>query len=166
MPRLRLPKARIVDVPAAVWKRFVAFLADLMIVNVIILYPFKRYFESIMPTTNYKETINYIMANPSVVNTVSAIAIMVSILTVLYFSLSGYKTGTTIGKYFFRLKTKSLEKEARYWQYFVSSLTFVLFTPFVVLWIIDPIYMFLSEKRQRFMEKIAKLQTVEEVVVT
>jgi len=107
-----------------------------------------------------------VMANPSIVNTMSAIAIMVSILVVLYFSLSGYKTGTTIGKYLFRLKTKSLDKETGYWQYFVSSLTFAVFMPFVILWIIDPVYMLLSEKKQRLMEKIAKLQTVEEVAVT
>ncbi|MBW2991861.1 RDD family protein [Candidatus Woesearchaeota archaeon] len=166
MPKLKIPKTRTVEVPARIWKRAVSFLVDLLIINAIILYPFKKYFRSIIPTTNYQEAVNYVMANPAIIDTMTKIGVMVSIILVLYFSLSVYKTGTSIGKYLFKIRTKSLDKEMKYWQCLVSSLTFILFMPFVILWVVDPLHMLLSEKKQRFMERISKLETVEEVIVT
>lgn len=166
MPRLKLPKQRTMEIPARLWKRAIAFVVDLLVINAIILFPFKSYFRSVVPTTNYSEAIMYVSSNPSIIDTMSKIAIMVSILVVLYFSLSNFKAGTTIGKFLFKLKTKSLDKESKYWQFLVSSLTFILVMPFMLLWIVDPLHMFLTEKKQRFMERISKLQTVEEVTVT
>jgi len=165
MPKLKLPKQRTVEVPARIWKRASAFMIDLLIINIVILYPFKKYFKSMLPTDNFKQAIDYAITNPPITETITTIAIMASILTVLYFSLSNHKTGTTIGKYLMKLKTKSTEKESRYWQHLVASLTFIPFMPFILLWAVDPVYMFMNEKRQRLMERIGKLETVEEVEV-
>lgn len=165
MPRLKIPKARIVEASANIWKRVVAFLADLLIINIVVIYPFKKHFRSLIPSTKYGEAINYVLANPSIANTMTTVAIMVSIIVVLYFSLSEFKTGTTLGKYFLKLKVKSLGKEVRFWQFFVSNLTFIPFLPFILLWVVDPLHMLVSEKKQRLMERIAKLETVEEVVI-
>jgi hypothetical protein len=163
MPRLKIPKARIVEIPARAWKRMLAFIVDLLIINTVILYPFKKYFKNIVPITRYQEAVEYVLTNPSVTNTLTTIAVMVSVIIVLYFSLSGFKTGTTIGKLLFRIRTKSLLKETKYWQYLVASLTFIPFMPFVILWVVDPLHMMLTEKKQRFMERLARLETIEEV---
>lgn len=165
MPRLKISKLRIKEVPANIWKRLIAFLADLLIINIVIMYPFKKHFKNIIPSTKYGEAVDYVLANPSVANTLTITAVMVSIIVVLYFSLSEFKTGTTLGKYFLKIGVKSLDKKASFWQFFVSNLTFVLFLPFIILWVVDPLHMILSERKQRLMERIAKLETVEEVMV-
>jgi uncharacterized RDD family membrane protein YckC len=165
MPRLKIPKARVVEVPASLWKRALAFIIDLFIINTVILFPLEKYFKSIIPATSYKDVARYVMENPSVTDKLTVIMIVISIIIVLYFSLSNYKTQTTLGKYLFRIRTKGAEKEAKYWQHLVGSLTFIPFMPFAVLWVIDPIYIMMSEKRQRLMERIAKLITIEEVAV-
>ena len=157
MPRLKLPKERIVEVPARIWKRALAFIIDLIIIDSIILYPFENYLRSALPA----ETLNQgfgIIKNP--IQMPGSIIIMISLLFLLYFSLSGYYTGTTAGRLLFRIKIKNQAKEKRIWQFLVSNITF---TAIPILWLIDFIYLLVSAKKQRLMERLGKLESIEEV---
>jgi len=158
MPRLKIPKARTAEVPARIWKRAVALLIDLLILDVIILFPFEGYFRSLVPSAG----LSYLISNPPTVIVPPYVVIMMSLLSVLYFSISGFKTNTTIGKYIMKIKTRSTEKKSSFWQFFVASLTF---TPVYLLWIIDFVHLVLSKNKQRLLERIARLESVEEVTV-
>ena len=58
MPRksLNLPNERKFKGPAIIWKRFIAFIIDLLIIDFAFAYPFRRVITRIMPAGGFSET--------------------------------------------------------------------------------------------------------------
>ncbi|MDP6648174.1 MAG: RDD family protein [Candidatus Woesearchaeota archaeon] len=156
-----LKKGKTILAQASVFKRAAAFLIDFLIVNMVILFPFRRIFESIFPGSgSFSETLKF-LSNKADSASMTFIVLLISSLTILYFLIMEKKLNQTIGKMLFNLYVKSQTKDLKYWQLFVRSMFLIPWFPFVLLWLIDPIVMFFTKENQRLSEILSKTKVVE-----
>lgn len=165
MPKrgLNLPRKRMMEIPAPLLKRIFSYVIDLFIINIIIITPFSSVLKKIIPTDlGTEEVIAYVQSNPGLQMFIIKIFVLIGILAVLYFTFFEYKAQQTPGKMLMReyIKPES-GKELSFWSYLISNLTFIPIFPFIILWVIDPIHMFLSPKNQRLMERLTGIIVVE-----
>ena len=150
---------------ASLLNRILALFLDLFIIYFVIARPFYRLILSVLPdlqTTNYSEIIEILNSSPEIVNNLTLIFFSISIISLIYFSYMEYKFSQTFGQMALGLKIKSEKKETNIWQYVLTNLFVFPFFPFIILWFLDPIYMFYKGKK--YTEHIAKLK-MEQVYV-
>ena len=148
---------------ASVLKRMLAFIADILLINLTILWPFRNTIENMLPKyDSISKTLEYVSKNQGLNGKVIVIMLCISLLTILYFYLLEKKLGQTAGKMIFGLYVRSTEKELKRWQIFTRSIFLIPAFPFVLLWIVDPIVMFFSKENQRLSEILSKTKVVEE----
>ena len=159
---LNLPKKRAVTVPASLLKRFGAYLIDFILIS-IILGPLNNTLTSVLPVEEgFSALYDYVQNNPNVTTTLLIHSIVTGLLIVLYFTYFEYKIQQTPGKLLFKTSIVPDGKtKLTFWHYFLSNISFIPSLPFFILMIIDAIHMVVSPKRQRLMEKIAKILVVE-----
>ena len=99
MTKLNLPKQRFYDAPCSLFKRTLAFLLDIMILDLVVFSPFESLFANMIPkTASYSELIGTLSANSAVIQKMFVITVISSILMVLYFTILEWKLGQTLGK--------------------------------------------------------------------
>lgn len=148
---------------ASVLKRIIAFIIDILVIDFIILLPFKRIFDRIIPEIgSFSETMNFLRANAEYNTAITAIMLLISFLTILYFMILEKKLGQSVGKMLFGLYVQSQTKDLNYWQLFVRSMFLIPIFPFILLWIIDPIAMLFTKENQRLSEILSRTKVVEE----
>ncbi|MBL7056530.1 RDD family protein [Candidatus Woesearchaeota archaeon] len=146
---------------ASVLKRLAAFAIDMLIINIILLWPFKSSFEELLPDTNsFTEAFNH-LSSDGVGNALMILMFASSLITILYFVLLEKKFSQTPGKMLFKLFVRPQTKELKNWQLWVRSMFLIPIFPFVLLWFIDPIVMFFNKDNQRLSEILSKTKTVE-----
>ena len=129
--KLKLPKQKTFTGPALVWKRVLAFFIDLLIINFIILFPFRSLFDKIVPASlSFKETFSMVNA-PQLNSFILTISIFVAMLMILYFMILEGKLGQSIGKILTNMYVVSESKELRFWQLLVRNLFLIPFFPFI-----------------------------------
>ena len=146
---------------ASVLKRLGAFIVDLIIINIIILFPFRGVFESILPAAKFSEAFDF-LRSPESSMILEVIMIAVGILTMLYFMLLEKKIAQTPGKMLFNLFVRSQGKDLKNWQLFVRSMFLIPIFPFVLLWLVDPIVLLFTKENQRLSEILSRTKVVEQ----
>jgi len=163
---LKLPKERTFTGPALVWKRLLAFVADLLIINLVLFFPFKRILQKAIPEfSNYSEAYSYLSANQGYTATLTIVSLVMALLALLYFTAMEYKIGQTPGKILFNIYIVSEMKGKAIWQFIVRSLFIIPVFPFILLWVIDPLFLFFTKTNQRLSEILSKTRTVQSYLV-
>lgn len=163
---LHLPRERLFLVPAPIWKRVLAFLMDLAIINVVIFSPFQRVIAALVPSASDFSTLqSALSADQGLMNILISIITIVGILAMLYFVILEYALGMTLGMRIMRIHVSS-EKHIGFWRCVARNLFFIPIFPFPLLWIIDPLHLLFSRDNSRFLERLTKTRTVEQVVVS
>ncbi len=163
---LKLPKERTFTGPALVWKRLLAFVADLLIINLIIFFPFKKILQRSVPEFgSYSEAYSFLSSNQSYTTTLTIVSLLMSLLAILYFVLLEQKIGQTPGKMLFNISVVGDMKKVSFWQFLVRSMFIIPIFPFVLLWIIDPLFLFFTKTNQRLSEVLSKTKTVAKYVI-
>lgn len=152
MGSLKLPKRRVVKTQASVSKRVLAFIFDVALFQLIILAPFNSIFLQMDTTIDF--------FSQTIPGWFYAVAFMVSVLSLLYFSLFEYYLGYSVGMYLLKLRIKG---DLSLKNCFLRNLYALSFFPFTLLWLIEPIYLFV--KKERLLDKWTKTSVYEEVVV-
>jgi uncharacterized RDD family membrane protein YckC len=164
MKRLNLPKERVFIGPALAWKRIAAFFIDLSIVNLVILFPFRSLFQNIIPKDySFSEAYRLLSSSTNYTGFVSSVSLIMSILIILYFLLLEKKMGQTIGKSLMKIYIVSDKNNLKAWQLLIRNLVFIPIFPFVLLWAIDPLFMFFTKTNQRLSEILSRTRTVEKI---
>ena len=145
---------------ASTLKRFLAFIIDILIIDMIILFPFRSLMGKIVPTGSFSKTMEFVSGSNS--TSITVIVFFVTALAILYFVLFEKKLGQSPGKMLFNLYVKSQTKDLKYWQLFVRSMFLVPSFPFFLLWVIDPVVMFFTKENQRLSEILSKTKVVEQ----
>lgn len=163
---LNLPKERTFTGPALVWKRFLAFLADLLIINLFIFFPFRSIIQESIPNfSSYSEAYNFLISNQGYVRTLTIVSSVMAIFALLYFALIEYKVQQTPGKILLNISIISDAKKLGFWQCAVRGLFLIPVFPFFLLWVIDPLFMFFTKTNQRLTEILSKTKTVETYII-
>ncbi len=152
-------------IPASYWKRLFALIIDLTIINMFFVFPFRKLLMLLVPPiSNFKESSEFIQSNPYISRKLSLIIIVVSLLAWLYLTLTEWNLSATAGDLLMKIKIRSTSgKEIRFWQAALRNLFIFPYFPFIMLWIIDPLYLLF--KQQKFSELISRTDTVEEFVI-
>jgi uncharacterized RDD family membrane protein YckC len=156
-------KSKTTNGQASVLKRIIAFLIDLIILNIIVLFPFGSILgEIIDQASSFTDTLDLLSSSSSF--QLSMIIGAISLVTVLYFAIFEKKLGQTPGKMFFKLYVIGEKKEVKYWQLLARSMFLIPYFPFILLLFIDPIVMFFNKDGQRLSEILSKTKTVEKLI--
>lgn len=162
MKRLNLPKERAFVGPALIWKRIAAFFIDIMIINLVVLFPFRSLFQNIVPKEySFSEAYRFLSSSTSYTSYISSISFIMSILVILYFLMLEMRMGQTIGKMLMRVYVVSYSNNLKTWQLLTRNLVFIPIFPFVLLWILDPLFMFFTRTNQRLTEILSRTGVVE-----
>ncbi|MDP6139492.1 MAG: RDD family protein, partial [Candidatus Woesearchaeota archaeon] len=99
MNNISLKKGKTFLAQASVLKRLIAFIIDLLIINMIILFPFKKVFNGMVPQTeSFSKTFDFLSSNTGSSAAITVIVILIAFLTILYFMLLEKKLNQTPGK--------------------------------------------------------------------
>ena len=146
---------------AFILKRAAAFFIDMVIINTIILIPFRKVFERIIPESeSFLKTLEY-FSNITNSTSITIVLLAVSFISILYFIILEKNLGQSVGKIIFNLYVKSQTKDLKYWQLFVRSIFLIPIFPFALLWIIDPIVLIFTKNHQRLSEILSGTKVVE-----
>ena len=164
MARLNLPRQRIIQGPAVVWKRIVAFIIDLFIIDLVLFWPFERIFSRVIPegSRGIASLQEFFSASPELANALTITSVVMGIIAVLYFALLEYNLGQTPGKMVFNMRVIGDKQGLKFWQCLVRSILWIPMFPFIVFWIIDPLYILLNQQNQRLLELVSKTNTVQD----
>ncbi|MBR9691924.1 RDD family protein [Candidatus Woesearchaeota archaeon] len=146
--------------PASIPRRIFAFILDLIIINFLILAPFDRVFRKIIPSGTVAEQLAFLQNNPQIMSLFSPLLVIMSILVIFYLSYFGYALKQTPGRMILGIYIVP-ERKITFRNYLLSNITFVFAPIFIILWIIDFVYMITSPKSQRLMEKLNKILVVQ-----
>lgn len=135
--------------PAPCWKRFFAYLLDMILINLITVVPFKS---SLEQYSQY--SISFGTTGDS---KVIAISVLIVLLTLFYYVILEYRLRQTFGKMLFKIQVASKEKGLTLQQVFIRNVT----KPFPILLFVDTLYMFFKKTNQRLFEKFSNTEVVE-----
>ncbi len=152
-------------VPALLWKRICAFLMDVLILNIFVLYPFNVIIQNSIPEipkdSSFLDTYRLIIGSLDL-EYINLIIFVMSIFIILYFIFLEKKMSQTIGKKLMKLYLVSETGDnVKIWQLIVRNIFFIPLFPFFLLWIIDPLFMFFSKNNQRLTEILSKTKVVQ-----
>jgi len=134
--------------PAPFWKRLFAYLLDLALINLLVVYPFRD---------QLKQYSTYAVLTSSVQDTTLAVIMFIVItLTYLYFIILEHKTGQTLGKILFKIRVVSTTGTLTLRQILIRNIT----KPFPIVLFVDTLYKFFSKGNQRLFEKFSSTQVV------
>ncbi len=160
MKKRGVPRLKLMNSYASPLKRVLALVIDLVVLSIVVLGPFNRVLNSLIPVEGgFSNALVFLQQNRDISSVINIVSISIVILALLYFILLDYLVGQTIGKKILGLYVESLNGKIKLWQCVVRNIELIPFFPFVILWIIDPIYMFW--KGQRLMEILSKTKTVQ-----
>ena len=160
MKKLDLPKERQFIGPALVWKRIAAFLIDMMILNLVVLFPFRRLFQGMLPKEYSFSEAYKSFAGTMSASYISWISFAMSVLAILYFFMLERKMSQTIGKRLMRIYVAGDAGKLKAWQLLARNIVFMPIFPFILLWILDPLFMVFSKTNQRLSEILSKTRVV------
>jgi uncharacterized RDD family membrane protein YckC len=155
-------KPKEIVVEANIFRRFLAFAIDLIIIQIIISISFGSLLDKVFRKDfSTIEQITASLTDPLMIK----IGMIVSLISLIYFAAMEYKLSQSLGKMLLNLHVQNDEKDKKIWQYVVRSFYFIPFFPFDLFWIIDPIYMIFDKDRRRFSETLSKTRTVGKMVI-
>ena len=159
--KLNLPGEATFKGPAMLWKRLVALILDFIIIEFVIGVPFRSIIMKIIPQDGLSQSYSYLLSNPRITALLSSVTILFGLLALLYFAILEYKTNQTIGKTLMNIKVESVNKELTFLSCLIRSMYLVLVFPFILLWLIDPLFIFFTKDKRRLSEILSKTRTVE-----
>lgn len=153
-------KAKPMVMDARALKRILALLIDIFVVGFVIMAPFRKLFQKLVPLDGFSDTYAYLESNPAIAMKINIISLFAIFLLLLYFILQEYFIGQTLGKKLMKIYVTDIaEKKPKLWQCIVRNLAVIPIFPFIILWVVDPLYMFF--KKQRLSDIIAKTKVIE-----
>jgi uncharacterized RDD family membrane protein YckC len=142
--RLALSKK---EVPAGVLKRLLAFLIDLVVLNLVVVYPFRALIARLIPAGSIGELASALESSPGVLNQLNFVYITIGVLLYIYFTISESRLQQSLGKMLLGLQVKSGKESPSFWQIAVRNLFLLPVFPFVLLWLIDPLTLIFTKRR-------------------
>jgi len=150
--------AKIEETPSF-FKRSLAFLLDFAILSMTILAPVTTLLEKVAPTADFKTSYALFVENQTISTIITWTMIFVFTLIMLYFTILEYLVGQTAGKRLMNLEVVDINNQRpTLVQCILRNLVFLPVFPFIVFWIIDPLYLLFA--KQTLSEQLTKTRTI------
>ncbi len=145
------------NIPAALWKRVIAYFIDVLLINIIIVYPFRNLL-SIDENASFTEIYNHLLASPSAVYNLFLVSLSIMALMVLYWGIFEYRFSQSIGKMLMRISVISVNgNKLGFWQAMFRNLSKIS----SLLLGIEVIYMLYKKSSQRYLELVSGTEVIE-----
>lgn len=155
-------REKTIQTPASFLKRILAFAFDLIILEFVVVLPFKKIFLSDIPVDSLRVTAEFINANPEITSTLYVSSAVIAVLAIAYFAVLEWKFQQTLGKMLFGLYvTDKKSKRLGMAQCIFRNVFLIPLFPFILLWVTEPLFMLFTKERQRLLEIITKTRVVE-----
>ncbi len=139
--------------------RMLAFFIDLSLLSMTIFAPVSLLADKVIPVTDYKTTYQYFLSNVSAANVLTIVFFFIFVLGILYFALLEYLIGQTAGKRLLHLKVVDTSgKNPAFWQCLVRNIILLPLFPFIIFWVVDPLYLLFT--KQRLTEQLSRTKTI------
>lgn len=136
-------------IPASLWKRAVAYIIDIAILDLIIAFPFRDHFKEYTFTT-FQDILN-----ASNDQTLATLAFALGIFSLLYWVILEYNVHQSLGKMFMNIYVAP--QETTLLQIIVRNITKV----FQAALFVDVLYMLFKRGHQRLFEIFSRTEVVE-----
>ena len=133
--------------PAALWKRAIAYLIDVLIINAFLIIPFNKALEGYSTSLFELKT-----PDPAIIQAVIAIVI----INLLYWIILEYKVQQTLGKLLLNIFVTS-KKKPTIKQIIMRN----IIKPFTILFFIDVRYLLIKRNNQRLFEVFSNTWVIE-----
>lgn len=135
---------------ASFWKRTAAFVFDLLVINLIIAWPF----QSTLSQYAMKEfSLDAVLPEYAYF-----IVFIIFLLAMLYFTFLEYYIGQTPGQMLMNIESVALDGNMTFWKALLRNIFILPFFPFYILWFLEPIH--LAFYKQRLLERWTGTNTV------
>ena len=135
--------------PAARWKRILAYIFDMSLINLLAVLPFKSALESYS---------TYTLAFSKIQDPTLYLSIIIIFsLSLFYFITLELNLSQTLGKMLFKIKTVSTQGQLTFKQTLLRNLT----KPFPLLLFVDSLYTILKSTHQRLFERLSDTEVIE-----
>ena len=135
--------------PAPLWKRAVAYIIDLVVLDLIIAFPFRNHFK----TYNLSNIQDILHASKD--QSLTTLAFALGILSLLYWVILEYNVHQSLGKMFMNIYVAP--QEITLIQIIIRNITKL----FQVALLIDILYMIFKRSHQRLFEVFSRTEVVE-----
>ena len=163
--KLDLPEERTFTSSALLWRRAAAFAIDFFILDFFVLASFNSLLEKNIPADyNFSKMYDFLKSNPDVMRNIIMILAFSSVIAGLYFLLLESRMQQSIGKKFMNIyivSTKDNASTPTFWQNILRNLIFIPIFPFILLFIIDPIFMLFNKNSQRLSDILSNTKVVQ-----
>jgi uncharacterized RDD family membrane protein YckC len=156
---------KVVVVPASILRRILAFMIDIIILDFVVFAPFSAVIKRMVPKSNFAILTAALQSNKEAANMLFLMITFASLFALLYFALLEYRLGATIGKRILGLEVVSDTGSLKFWQVIVRTLFIIPAFPFVLFWILDPVYLAMSNASMRMLERWSMTRTIQKVLV-
>ncbi len=136
--------------PAPLWKRFLALTIDLLVLEFFVFSHFEHVIRTMLPGRTL---------SAAALAQLSFVGGALGILVFIYVTVLEYSFGQTLG--YMAANIVIVAPDSSLWRIALSNVTFLPFFPFIMLWIIDPLTLLISNNHQRFMHTILGINVVE-----
>ncbi len=159
---LSLLKKRSFKGPASIWKRLLAFIIDLFVIDFVCSYPFRKLLDGVIPQGDFSEVYSFLANVGELRGLILSVSIAWGAAAMLYFALlEYYNSGQTIGKMVLDIKVESERKNLYFWQCLVRSIFLIPIFPIMLLWILDPLWLVYTKGQKRLSDLIAMTKVTE-----
>jgi uncharacterized RDD family membrane protein YckC len=142
-------------VPAALWKRAIAYIIDSFIVTFVVAFPLNSVIK--FEKRGVEATYQFFATNPGMAYKFVLVSLLSAFIAILYWAILEYKYKQSLGKYLMKIDVRSTLKEFTFSQCFMRNLSKIN-TLFLA---IDSLNIFLGKTHQRYLEKMSKTEVVE-----
>ena len=153
---VKVKSARVINhyTPAPLWKRFFAYIIDILIVNLTVTLPFYGYL------SKFGGDFNLLLNSND--KGLAYISIFAVIALVFYSAILEYKIRQTFGKIIMNIYVVSVKnKQLAFSQTLMRNLT----KPFPIVLLVDVMYMFFKSGNQRLFEVFSRTAVVEKELI-
>lgn len=141
------------------FKRSIAVVLDFAVLFMTILAPVTTLLEKIMPKADFSTSYALLAENQKISSILSVTIVFIFVLVVLYFSMLEYFFGQTAGKRLMAIQVVTIHnQQPGLIQCIARNLVFLPVFPFILFWIIDPLYLLLT--KQTLSDQLTKTKTV------
>jgi uncharacterized RDD family membrane protein YckC len=164
---LNLPKKSVFLGPASLWKRGLAFVIDLFVLDFFVMSMFGSVTGKVLgETSDVLAAYSLIQENTSQMNALMMMFSIIVMLILAYFVLLQYAAGQTLGATLLNIHVVEQVNEKQFarpgfWRCVLRNIFIIPAVPFVFLWIIDPAYLIFAKKGQRLTEWLSGTRVVE-----
>ncbi len=149
MQKVKFAKISNNYIQVQIWKRFLAYLIDFILVNLIVSLPFKNQLGRL-------NNFNFLLSGTD--KNLMLVSIFIIFSLIFYFTILEFKLGQTLGKMIFGIYVISIDrKNLTLSQAFVRNIT----KPFPIVLLVDVIYMFFKQGNQRLFEVFSGTTVIE-----